>query len=333
MRHVTLFVLLVGTVGSAQEPATVPWKLTDAQVRARVGRVRAGRDLTPKSWPNGAGSGWVVVRSRQRNRSAARRLRKSLAVCAGRVWLAHGIAADLGAARATQDPRIVLRAGRERIAASRFGPGHRAERAARDRIARLDSRTQLAARRDHRARPHDALCATLEKLSGRRPVGMRTPSWDYSKNTLKIAKEMGLLYDSSLMADDRPYEMLADGQPAGVVQLPVEWMLDDAPYFWNDRSTGVRPTMNPDEVLAIWKAEFDVAYEERTMFILTMHLEIIGHRASRDARPIDRAHEIQSRRRLVRDARADRALREGAEVMETIRFRSSGERHQRCLFP
>ena len=120
---------------------------------------------------------------------------------------------------------------------------------------------------------------TLEKLSGRRPVGMRTPSWDYSKNTLKLAREMGLLYDSSLMADDRPYEMLADGQPAGVVQLPVEWILDDAPYFWNDRSTGVRPTMNPDEVLAIWKAEFDVAYEERTMFILTMHPHITGHRA------------------------------------------------------
>ena len=110
-------------------------------------------------------------------------------------------------------------------------------------------------------------------------VGLRTPSWDYSKNTLKIAREMGLLYDSSLMADDRPYEMLADGQPAGVVQLPVEWILDDAPYFWNDRSTAVRPTMNPDEVLAIWKAEFDVAYEERTLFILTMHPHIIGHRA------------------------------------------------------
>ena len=37
--------------------------------------------------------------------------------------------------------------------------------------------------------------------------------------------------------------------------------------------------MNPDEVLAIWKAEFDVAYEERTLFILTMHPHIIGHRA------------------------------------------------------
>ena len=54
MRQVILFVLLVGTVASAQEPTILPWKLTDAQVRARVGRVRAGRDLTPKSWPNGA---------------------------------------------------------------------------------------------------------------------------------------------------------------------------------------------------------------------------------------------------------------------------------------
>jgi peptidoglycan/xylan/chitin deacetylase (PgdA/CDA1 family) len=191
-------------------------------------------------------------------------------------------------------------------------------------IHERNSLLEEATERDLMMRSRDA----LEKLAGRRPVGMRTPSWDYSQNTLKIAKEMGLLYDSSLMADDRLYEMLADGQPTGVVQLPVEWINDDAPYFWNDRSTGVRPTMNPDEVLAIWKAEFDVAYEERTLFILTMHPHIIGHCARRDARPIDRAHEIQARRRLVRDARADRALREGAEVMETLRFRSSGERHQ-----
>jgi peptidoglycan/xylan/chitin deacetylase (PgdA/CDA1 family) len=92
-----------------------------------------------------------------------------------------------------------------------------------ERNSLLDEATE----RDLMTRSRDA----LEKLSGRRPVGMRTPSWDYSKNTLKIAREMGLLYDSSLMADDRPYEMLADGQPAGVVQLPVEWILDDAPLL------------------------------------------------------------------------------------------------------
>jgi len=60
---------------------------------------------------------------------------------------------------------------------------------------------------------------------------MRTPSWDYSPSTIKIAEELGLLYDSSLMADDRPYEVLGDGQPTGLVKLPVEWILDDFPYF------------------------------------------------------------------------------------------------------
>jgi peptidoglycan/xylan/chitin deacetylase (PgdA/CDA1 family) len=107
---------------------------------------------------------------------------------------------------------------------------------------------------------------------------MRTPSWDYSPSTVKIAKELGLLYDSSLMADDRPYEVLAAGQPAGIVELPVEWILDDYPYFWMDRFSTIRPTMTPDDVLSIWKGEFDGAYEERGMLILTMHPHVIGHR-------------------------------------------------------
>jgi peptidoglycan/xylan/chitin deacetylase (PgdA/CDA1 family) len=119
----------------------------------------------------------------------------------------------------------------------------------------------------------------LEVATGKRPVGMRTPSWDYSPFTLQIARELGLLYDSSLMADDRPYEILAAGQPTGIVELPVEWILDDFPYFWMDRSSTVRPTMTPDEVYSIWKAEFDGAYEEHGVLILTMHPHVIGHRA------------------------------------------------------
>jgi peptidoglycan/xylan/chitin deacetylase (PgdA/CDA1 family) len=120
---------------------------------------------------------------------------------------------------------------------------------------------------------------TLESMTGTKPVGMRTPSWDYSPHTIEIAKELKLVYDSSLMADDRPYEVIAAGQPTGIVELPVEWILDDYPYFWMDRASTVRPTMNPDEVLSIWRAEFDGAYQERGMFILTMHPHVIGHRA------------------------------------------------------
>ncbi len=32
-------------------------------------------------------------------------------------------------------------------------------------------------------------------------------------------------------------------------------------------------------MLQVWKDEFDVAYEEGTMFVLTMHPHYIGHRS------------------------------------------------------
>ncbi len=77
------------------------------------------------------------------------------------------------------------------------------------------------------------------------------------------------------MADDRPYELLQDGEPTGVVELPVEWILDDAPLF-NPRGGNY---MNPRDVMQVWIDEFDKAWEEGTMFLLTMHPHVIGHRS------------------------------------------------------
>ena len=48
-------------------------------------------------------------------------------------------------------------------------------------------------------------------------------------------------YDSSLMADVDCYELLLDGEPTGVVELPVEWIRDDAVYFNMNRFAGLRP--------------------------------------------------------------------------------------------
>ena len=120
---------------------------------------------------------------------------------------------------------------------------------------------------------------TLESIAGQRPVGVRTPSWDFSDATLGIVREMGLLYDSSLMGDDEPYEIVADGQPTGVVEIPVEWIRDDAVYFPMDRYSALRPYTTPRGVLTIWRDEFDRAYEEGGLFQLTMHPHIIGHRS------------------------------------------------------
>ena len=124
-------------------------------------------------------------------------------------------------------------------------------------------------------RSYDALKA----ITGKAPqASVRLPGISVSPR-LKLIRELGLLYDSSLMADDRPYEILEYGLPTGVVELPVEWILDDYPYFGFSRYTAVRPHIKPMDVYAIWTAEFDKAYEEGSMFILTMHPKYIGHRS------------------------------------------------------
>ena len=90
---------------------------------------------------------------------------------------------------------------------------------------------------------------------------------------------MGLLYDSSLMADDDCYELLLDGEPTGVVELPVEWIRDDAVYFMMHRFQSLRPYTPPTDVLDIFRREFDAAYDEGGIFQLTMHPHVIGYRS------------------------------------------------------
>jgi peptidoglycan/xylan/chitin deacetylase (PgdA/CDA1 family) len=120
---------------------------------------------------------------------------------------------------------------------------------------------------------------TLERLSGSRPVGIRTPSWDFSDHTLDLIRDLHLTYDSSLMADDDPYEILADGEATGVVEIPVEWIRDDAPCLTMERYTGVRPYTPPRDLLPIWIDEFEDARRAHGLFQLTMHPHLIGHRS------------------------------------------------------
>jgi len=120
---------------------------------------------------------------------------------------------------------------------------------------------------------------TLARITGTPPVGMRTPSWDFSQHTLAIVREMGLLYDSSLMADDEPYELVEDGEATGIVELPVEWIRDDAVYFNMNRFSALRPYTPPSAVLEIFQSEFDETVKEKGLFLLTMHPHYIGHRS------------------------------------------------------
>jgi peptidoglycan-N-acetylglucosamine deacetylase len=116
----------------------------------------------------------------------------------------------------------------------------------------------------------------LTKAMGKRPVGYRAPSWQFSFWTMKQIKEAGFTYDSSLMASDDAYELLLDGERTGIVELPIERILDDFPYFGGG-ANGSDPSI--ETVYEVFKSEFDVAYEERGLYLLTMHPHIMGHRS------------------------------------------------------
>jgi hypothetical protein len=69
------------------------------------------------------------------------------------------------------------------------------------------------------------------------------------------------------------------GEPTGIVELPPEWIRDDAVYFNMLRFSALRPYTPPSAVEDIFRAEFDGAWQEGGMFLLTMHPHVIGHRS------------------------------------------------------
>ena len=269
----------------AQDPASTPrgagnpepWNWTEAQVRSAVEQVRAGRDLTPDTWPNGARV--AVLLSFDVDNETIEGLRT------GTISVGPLSNGEYGSRVAL--PRIVDLLDEEGIPASFFFPAwslklapHQADVVQASDMHEIavhgwihESNSILDAITEKRllSQSIDA----LEELTGVRPVGYRAPSWNFSPNTLSIIREMGFIYESSLMADDRPYELLQNGEPTGVVELPVEWILDDAPLF-NPLGDRYSP---PREVMQVWIDEFDKAWEEGTMFLLTMHPHISGHRS------------------------------------------------------
>src|SRR3954470_14829631 len=259
--------------------ALEPWQWPEATWGRIVERVRAGRTLKPASWPGGARCAVALSFDSDHDTSELRRGGESIGrLSQGQYGNRQGV------------PRILALLAKHSVPASFFVPavvamlypdeqrrvvadGH--EIAIHGWIHERNSVLPEAAERDLQLRAADA----LEKITGQRPVGIRTPSWDFSPHTLAITREMGLLYDSSLMADDDCYELTLDGEATGVVELPVEWIRDDAVYFNMDRFASLRPYTPPADVFDIFKREFDAAYRERGIFQLTMHPHVTGYRS------------------------------------------------------
>ena len=256
-----------------------PWQWPEEHWRGLVNRVRAGRSLKPRQWPQGARCAVALSFDSDHETNELREGGESIGrLSQGQYGSRQGI------------PRILEILRRHSVPASFFvpavsallypeeqrriaGEGH--EIALHGWIHERNAVLPEAAERELMLRSAD----TLERIAGTRPVGIRTPSWDFSPATLAIAREMGLQYDSSLMADVDCYELLLDGQPSGMVELPVEWIRDDAVYFNMNRFAGLRPSTPPADVFDIFRRELDAAYREGGIFQLTLHPHISGYRS------------------------------------------------------
>ena len=119
----------------------------------------------------------------------------------------------------------------------------------------------------------------LTNITGHRPVGYRAPLWDLNLDSPELLARHGLLYDSSLMEDDKPYFLSTTTKP--LVELPVHWTNDDWEQFAYllDPAIGSGVIETCEKAHQLWKEEFDGMYRYGGAFILTMHPEITGRPA------------------------------------------------------
>lgn len=113
--------------------------------------------------------------------------------------------------------------------------------------------------------------SAIRKIVAERPCGYRSPAWELTPNTLNFLKEEGFLYSSNLMDDFIPYV-----HPQGIVELPVQWVLDDAPFFLFQTRPPSRSIWPAEFVLKAWQEEFHGIYQQGGFFNLTMHPQFIG---------------------------------------------------------
>jgi peptidoglycan/xylan/chitin deacetylase (PgdA/CDA1 family) len=122
--------------------------------------------------------------------------------------------------------------------------------------------------------------AALVEVTGERPRGYRAPCAELTPETLALLLEHDFRYDSSCMGDDRPYVEEFGGM--AILELPMHWSLDDAPYFlFTAEARGL--LRSPDDVVSIWLSEFRAAWAERRHVTYVMHPEIIGRGPQIDA--------------------------------------------------
>jgi peptidoglycan-N-acetylglucosamine deacetylase len=112
----------------------------------------------------------------------------------------------------------------------------------------------------------------LQAITGGRPAGYRSPAWEFSTNTLGLLQQYEFSYSSNMMSHFIPWRHAE----TGIIELPVQWLLDDAPFFLFRPSGPSRPIQPAATAYQAWTEEFRGIYRYGGLFNLTMHPQLIG---------------------------------------------------------
>src|SRR3989338_10168625 len=104
----------------------------------------------------------------------------------------------------------------------------------------------------------------IEKITGKKPVGNRTPLWNPSKRTIRILDGLGFKWNSDFLNEDIPYYHEVDGRTTSILEIPPSAAL-------NDWAQLIQFRLPPSDMKKVWISEFDGLYKEKKCFVLTLH--------------------------------------------------------------
>ncbi len=117
----------------------------------------------------------------------------------------------------------------------------------------------------------------LHRVVGVVPKGYRAPIWELNWHTPSLLGEAGFLYDSSLMDADMPYELAYGDEGKSIVELPINWILDDwQQYAYIPGFSGCGVIETPAKAIELFRSEFDAMREAGGLWILTCHPFLSG---------------------------------------------------------
>jgi peptidoglycan/xylan/chitin deacetylase (PgdA/CDA1 family) len=109
----------------------------------------------------------------------------------------------------------------------------------------------------------------IERVTGERPAGHKTPAWRSNHETARACQSLGLRWRMDVAGGDLPWVERPDPDGPPLVELPPSRFYDDYTYF-------VDWTVSPRHAAEFWRDDLDVLRDEGKLLCLTLHPWVSG---------------------------------------------------------